>query len=165
MALGIAAAACFVIAAGLLLAAHLARTGLSPVRDAVSDYGTTHVHQLYRAMVVALGVGGILLALGLARDTDAGSLGWLWAYGLSRIAIAGFMTDRDPPPFTTEGRIHWLLAAVASPRSRWGRPTSTGPARPTGRRRSASSWPSRRSRRSSHASCRRCERCSAWRSA
>jgi hypothetical protein len=23
------------------------------------------------------------------------------------------MTDRDPPPFTREGRIHWLLAAIA----------------------------------------------------
>mgnify|MGYP001290592613 CR=1 FL=1 len=98
---------------GLLIAAHRAPTGLDPVRDAVSDYGTTAHHLLYRAMVIALGAGAVVLALGLGAATGAGGLAWLWAYGLARIAIAGFMTDRDPPPFTTEGRVHWLLAAVA----------------------------------------------------
>ncbi|HWX51753.1 MAG TPA: DUF998 domain-containing protein, partial [Solirubrobacteraceae bacterium] len=49
----------------------------------------------------------------LERSTDAGgSLFWLWLYGASRIAIAGFMTDYDRPP-TVEGRIHLLLAALA----------------------------------------------------
>jgi len=64
-------------------------------------------------MVIALGIGALLLAVALGRGSDAGRLFWLWIYGGSRIAIAGFMTDRDPPPFTTEGRVHWLLAAVA----------------------------------------------------
>jgi hypothetical protein len=111
--LGIAAAACFAIATALLVRLHLLPTGLSPVRDAVSDYGTTRYHGHYRAMVIALGVGAILLAGGLASETDAGSLVWLWVYGAGRIAIAAFMTDRDPPPSTTEGRVHWLLAGVA----------------------------------------------------
>ena len=113
MALSIVALACLAVAVGLLVRLHALPTGLSPVRDAVSDYGTTRWHAHYRAMAIALGLSAIALALGLARDTDAGSLLWLWLYGASRIAIAGFMTDRDPPPFTTEGRIHWLLAAVA----------------------------------------------------
>jgi hypothetical protein len=113
VAFGVAALACFAVASALLTRLHLRPTGLNPVRDAVSDYGTTPYHRDYRAMVVSLGVGALLLAAGLARRTDAGSLFWLWAYGAGRIAIAAFMTDRDPPPFTPEGRIHWLLAAVA----------------------------------------------------
>lgn len=113
MVLGLLAAACFVVAVVLLVRLHVVRTGLDPVRDAVSDYGTTPFHRNYRVMVVALGAGAILLALGLARRTDAIDLFWLWVYAASRIAIAGFMTDRDPFPITPEGRIHWILAAIA----------------------------------------------------
>jgi hypothetical protein len=113
MALAAAELALVAVAAALLVRLHLLPTGISPVREAISDYGTTPFHRNYRAMVVALGVGAILLALALGRETDAGSLYWLWIFGASRVAIAGFMTDRDPPPFTGEGRIHWLLATVA----------------------------------------------------
>lgn len=113
MVLGAFAAACFAIATVALLRLHLLPTGMGPVADAVSDYGTTSFHRYYRVMAVALGVGALLLAVGLARDTNAGSLYWLWVYGVSRIAIAGFMIDRDPPPLTREGRIHLLLAAAA----------------------------------------------------
>jgi Protein of unknown function (DUF998) len=113
MLLGIAATACFAAATILLVSLHAAPTGLRPVRDAVSDYGATPWHRRYRAMAVLLGIGAILLAVGLARETNARDVYWLWAYGVSRIAIAGFMTDRNPPPVTTQGRIHWLLAAVA----------------------------------------------------
>jgi hypothetical protein len=113
MTLAILALACFALAIALLVRLHVARTRLDPVVDAVSDYGTTGYHHLYRAMVIALGAGAVLLAVGLGHYTDAGALAWLWAYGAARIAIARFMTDRDPPPFTREGRIHWLLAAVA----------------------------------------------------
>jgi hypothetical protein len=113
MALGIAAAACFAVAVVLLGAMHVVPSGLRPVRDAVSDYGTTRFHLLYRAMVIVLGAGAGLLAIGLARRTDAGALAWLWIYAGSRVAIAVFMTDRDPPPLTTPGRVHLLLATLA----------------------------------------------------
>jgi hypothetical protein len=113
MVLGALAAACFALATAALIRLHLLPTGMSPVADAVSDYGTTSFHRYYRATAVALGVGALLLAIGLARDTNADSLYWLWIYGVSRIAIAGFMIDRDPPPLTREGRIHLLLAAAA----------------------------------------------------
>jgi hypothetical protein len=86
---------------------------LDPRPDAVSDYGTTPYHGYYRAMVILLGAGAATLAAGLGGQTNASSLLWLWLYAGSRILIAGFMTDRDPPPFTAEGRVHWLLAAVA----------------------------------------------------
>lgn len=80
---------------------------------AVSDYGITRYTLLYRGMAVLLGAGAILLALALGTDTDAGKLEWLWVFGVSRIAIAGFMTDRPGRPITAEGRIHWALAAAA----------------------------------------------------
>lgn len=113
MAFGVVALACFAVAVALLVRLHLAPTGLRPVPAAVSDYGTTRFHRDYRAMVIALGVGAIVLAIGLARDTDAPGLWWLWVYGASRITISAFMTDRDPAHLTGEGRVHWLLAAVA----------------------------------------------------
>jgi hypothetical protein len=102
-----------VAASAVLVRLHFLPTGLSPIKDAVSDYGTTRFHPYYRAMVVLLGAGSALFAIGLAQDTDARGLAWLWIFAASRVAIAGFMTDADPPPFTREGRVHWLLAATA----------------------------------------------------
>jgi hypothetical protein len=110
---GVLAAAGLATAVVLLVRMHLVPTGLRPVPDAVSDYGTTAYHRNYRAMVIALGASAILLAVGLARETDAVDLFWLYVYGASRIAIAGFMTDRDPKRISPEGRVHWLLAAIA----------------------------------------------------
>lgn len=113
MTLAIASIACVAAATVVLVRLHLLPTGLDPVPDAVSDYGTTRFHAHYRVMVVLLGAGAALLAAGLSARTEAGSLVWLWLYAGSRLAIAGFMTDRDPPPSTTEGRVHLLLAALA----------------------------------------------------
>jgi hypothetical protein len=94
---------------------HLAGTGLDPVRDAVSDYGTTSSHRLYRFQVVAFGAAALLLMAALAGDDRVGASGlaWLAVYGAARISIAWFMIDRDPRRQTTEGRIHALLAALA----------------------------------------------------
>lgn len=113
MVLGVVATVCFVAAGALLVRVHLLPTGLNPARDAVSDYGTTRFHLYYRVTVVCQGAGALLLAIGLARGTDATGLAWLWVYGVSRIAIAGVMTDPGPSPVTTEGRVHLLLASTA----------------------------------------------------
>jgi sugar phosphate permease len=94
---------------------HRHPTGLDPVRDAVSDYGNTPFHPLYRLQVVAYGVAALLLTGALADGTDVGTTGldWLVLYGAARIAIAGFMIDRDPALPTRAGRLHWLLATLA----------------------------------------------------
>lgn len=113
MLLGLASAAGSILAALLLFRLHLLPTGLNPVRDAVSDYGRTPFHRSYRTMVILLGAAAALLALGLRADTDAVGVWWLWLFAGCRIAIAWFMTDDNPPPVTTEGRIHALLAAGA----------------------------------------------------
>jgi hypothetical protein len=113
MALGLLGAACLAIAAGLLVQMHLLDTGLDPVRDAVSLYGTTRIHRHYRAMVIALGLSALLIAIGLRRDTDAHHLIWLWIFGSCRIAIAGFMMDGDRTSPSVAGRVHLLLAVGA----------------------------------------------------
>jgi hypothetical membrane protein len=113
--LAIAATACFIAATLVLLRAHLLPTGHHPQRDAVSDYGVGPYHRYYRAMVVLLGLGAGLLAAGLARDSEAGTVGlaFLGAYALARLAIAFFMTDLPGEAVTTAGRIHVVLAAIA----------------------------------------------------
>ncbi|MDX6666161.1 MAG: hypothetical protein QOG68_2367 [Solirubrobacteraceae bacterium] len=113
--LAIGAAACFIAATLTLLRVHLLPTGLTPLSDAVSDYGAGAYHRYYRAMVVLLGAGTGLLVVGLARDSEAGALGltFLGIYAAARLAIAWFMTDLPGRPVTTEGRVHLVLAAIA----------------------------------------------------
>lgn len=99
----------------ILVRLHTLPTGLSPMRDAVSDYGATRFHLYYRAMVALLGAGAGFLALALHGNNDVGRGGivWLWVFALSRIAIAGFMTVRPGRRVTTAARIHLVLAAAA----------------------------------------------------
>ena len=103
------------LGAGAVVRLHLVPAGLSPVRNAVSDYGTTDQHLLYRVQVVAFGAAALLLMAALADDDGIRRSGlvWLAIYGGARIAIAWFMIDRDLTAPTTEGRVHALLAALA----------------------------------------------------
>jgi len=89
-------------------------------------------------MVVLQGLGAILIAVGLGQETDVQSLGWLYVYGVVRVLVSGFMTDREPDSartLTRTGRIHMLLAgtafasiAVAASHLDWtGKPAVLGP--------------------------------------
>ncbi len=129
---------CVAASAVILITLHVVPTGLDPIRYAVSDYGWTSYHLGYRAMVVLQGVGAILIAVGLGQETDVASLGWLYAYGVVRLLVSGFMTDREPESLrslTRTGRIHVLLAgtafasiAVAASHLDWtGKPAVLGP--------------------------------------
>lgn len=117
MALGALGAVCIAITAGLLVQMHLLGVGLDPVSDAVSLYGTTRAASRYRAMVVFFGAGALLIAGGLAADTDARRLYWLWIFGACRVAIAGFMIDplggSGRRRLTRAGWIHVALAMAA----------------------------------------------------
>jgi hypothetical protein len=107
---------CVVASGVILIALHVVPTGLDPIRYAVSDYGWTSHHAGYRMMVVLQGAGAILIAVGLGQKTDAASLGWLYVYGIVRLLVSGFMTDREPASLrsvTRTGRIHVLLAGTA----------------------------------------------------
>src|SRR5262245_64516468 len=138
MAYAVVGLVCVVASGVILVAFHFLPTGLDPVRYAVSDYGWTQYSAGYRVMVVLLGLGAILIAVGLGQETDAQSLGWLYVYGVVRVLVAGFMTDREPEnllSLTWTGRIHVLLAgtafasiAVAASHLDWtGKPDILGP--------------------------------------
>lgn len=109
------AAAAFVAAAVTLVWVDVLRTGHSPARDAVSDYGAGPYRWFYSTIVVSLGLGALLLLLALARGTDvaAGGLIWLGVYSVARMAIAWFPTDLEGKPVTPVGRAHLALAASA----------------------------------------------------
>lgn len=113
--LALGATVCFIASVLVLVRTHLLPTGRDPIRDAVSDYGVGAYHRYYRALVVLLGLGAILLGVALARDTQAGPLGlaFLGAYSAARLAIAFFMTDLRDEVMTTAGRMHVVLAAIA----------------------------------------------------
>ena len=129
---------CVAMSGVILITLHFLPTGLDPIRYAVSDYGWTSYHVGYRTMVVLQGVGAVLIAVGLGQETDVQSLGWLYVYGVVRLLVAGFMTDREPESLgslTRTGRIHMLLAgtavasiAVAASHLDWtGKPSVLGP--------------------------------------
>jgi hypothetical membrane protein len=105
------------LAAGVaaIVRLHLAPTGLDPMRDAVSDYGTTPYHWYYRFQVVAFGVAAALLAVALADDRFVRTSGvvWLAIYAAARVAIAAFMIDRGVQTPTRQGRVHLVLATLA----------------------------------------------------
>lgn len=113
----LAALAAAAVAAGTvsLVWVNFLPTGHRPMVDAVSDYGASPYRAFYRATVMLLGLGALLLLAALAHGTGVPAAGliWLGAYGVTRIAIAFFPTDLEGETVTTTGRVHLLLAATA----------------------------------------------------
>jgi len=93
---------------GCLVYLHLAPTGYSPVRNAVSEYGIGAYGAWYRAQVRCAGVAAILLAVALRHHTRVVVL--LLVLAAARIAISLF-------PVTH--RSHVLFALVAFTSASW----------------------------------------------
>ena len=104
MELAVASLACTGVCAGCLVFLHLAPTGYSPLRDAVSRYGVGAYAPWYQAQAVFCGASAILLAFALRRPTQIVAL--LVMFGVARIAITQF-------PMDSKREAHWLLAVVA----------------------------------------------------
>ena len=96
---------------------HLEPTGLSPVRNAVSQYGITAFRVGYRVATIAFGVAAVALAVGI--DRVAGKDGrelvvvLLVLFALARGAIGWFPMDVPGTARTSTGQMHGLLALVA----------------------------------------------------
>jgi Protein of unknown function (DUF998) len=110
MIFGLIATISLVAAAALLVRLHMLFTDVSPISGAVDDLGRRRYHPYYRAMVVLLGLAAFVLAVGLARETDAVAVAWLSIYGGSRVAIAGVMTD--PRRAAAGGWVHLGLVLL-----------------------------------------------------
>lgn len=109
------------IALGVVVASlgwlHLQPTGLSPVRNAVSQYGITAFRAGYRVATIAFGLAGLALAVGIDRATPGSGaslvIALLAIFALARGAISWFPMDAPGQPRTSTGTIHGLLAIAA----------------------------------------------------
>jgi len=98
-----------------LIVLHLVPSGIHPMSDPVSLYGTTRFNILYRVQAIASGLCALCLLLVLAgQQTNLPVFGLLMlgCYGVARICIAAFMMDTYGKR-TRTGLIHIILAAVA----------------------------------------------------
>ncbi|HEX2702474.1 MAG TPA: DUF998 domain-containing protein [Solirubrobacteraceae bacterium] len=97
---------------------HLAPTGLSPVRNAVSQYGITSFRAGYRVATIAFALAALALAFGLHRALQGdGQLRLvvvlLIVFAIARALITWFPMDAPGTPHTTTGARHGMLAIVA----------------------------------------------------
>lgn len=102
------------MAMGCLVRLHRLAPEVSPIRDAVSDYGAGPHAVWYRAQVVLVGSATIATWGGLlAASFDGDGTAWLLVFAISRISISAFPVDLSEAEPTPRGRIHTVLAATA----------------------------------------------------
>ncbi|MGA3354501.1 MAG: DUF998 domain-containing protein [Acidimicrobiales bacterium] len=108
------ALAAVVVSLGYL---HLEPTGLSPVRNAVSQYGITSFRAGYRVATIAFGLSGVALASGVDRAVSGRGrslvVGLLVVFAAARFAIGWFPMDAPGAARTQTGQTHGLLALFA----------------------------------------------------
>ena len=95
---------------------HLQPTGLSPIRNPVSQYGITSFHAGYRAATIAFGTAGLALAAGMSLAIAGRGLVvviLLVVFAIARAAISWFPMDARGAKWTRTGQMHFLLAFVA----------------------------------------------------
>lgn len=96
---------------------HLAPTGLSPVRNAVSQYGITKFRAGYRVATIAFAVSGLALAVGLAGEISGRGrvqvVGLLLVFAAARAVISWYPMDAPGAQRSPTGRAHGWLAFAA----------------------------------------------------
>ena len=112
--------ACLVVAGlvsgvGALVVLHLCPTGLSPLRNAVSQYGITAYRGGYRVQTLSYAVAGLGAVLGLS--SYGGEVGPVVAccavFALARGAISWFPMSPPGGPPAKSGPYHAVLALAA----------------------------------------------------
>jgi hypothetical protein len=95
---------------------HVVPTGLSPIRNAVSQYGISDYSAGYRAATLGAAGAAGALAVGLGRALSGGGIGvvvgLLVVFALARAAISWVPMDDPAAPRTDTGRRHGLLAIL-----------------------------------------------------
>jgi Protein of unknown function (DUF998) len=95
---------------------HIEPTGLSPLRNAVSQYGITSFKAGYRAATIAFAVAGLALAIAVSQALHhqaSATIVLLVVFAAARAAISWFPMDHPGDPRTQTGAIHGLLAIAA----------------------------------------------------
>jgi hypothetical protein len=96
---------------------HVAPTGYSPVRNAVSEYGVGPYARWYGLQATLTGVAAICLAVALGHPRRVVAL--LAVLAAARIAIGWFPTDAASGQPTRRGGMHLLLALAAFTAAPW----------------------------------------------
>jgi len=104
-----------VVGLAALVVLHVLPTGLSPARNAVSQYGITRYRNGYRVQTLGYALAGLGAAVGLTKLL--GSVQFVVAlcvvFAAARAAISWFPMDAPGGDHTATGRRHGLLAIVA----------------------------------------------------
>ncbi len=101
---------------GSLIRLHLLDTGLSPVRNAVSQYGISSRPGGYRVATLAFAAAGVALAFALSDATDgraSATVRLLVVFALARAVISWFPMDAPGSALTRTGLWHGVLAILA----------------------------------------------------
>lgn len=96
---------------------HTVPSGLSPVRNAVSQYGISEYRMGYRVATITFATSGVALAVALndaTRDRDSATFRLLIVFAVARAVISWFPMDQPgTSPRTRTGIAHGLLAIAA----------------------------------------------------
>lgn len=100
---------------GALVVLHLSPTGLSPVRNAVSQYGITTYKSGYRVQTLGYALAGVGAAVAIGGLEGPGGLvvGLCVLFALARGAISWYPMDVPGARPTRTGRVHGVLAIGA----------------------------------------------------
>ena len=98
-----------------LVVLHVLPTGLSPVRNPVSQYGISDHRGGYRVQTLAYGVAGVGAAVGVSGlpGPTGVVVGLCALFAVARMAISWFPMDVPGTQRTETGRRHGLLAICA----------------------------------------------------
>jgi hypothetical protein len=113
---GVTALLALAVTVASLVWLHLEPTGLSPVRNAVSQYGITAFRAGYRVATIAFGAAGIALAVGIGQALASRAKAvvvLLVIFAIARAAISWFPMDKPGANRTPTGQMHGLLAIAA----------------------------------------------------
>ena len=103
------------VGVGALVVLHLLPTGLSPMRNAVSQYGITRYRLGYRVQTIAFAVAGAAAAIGLAEAAPGRAravIALVVVFAFARLVISWFPMDEPGGERTNHGTMHGLIAIV-----------------------------------------------------
>ncbi len=103
------------VGVGALVVLHVLPTGLSPMRNAVSQYGISAYAMGYRVQTLAYGLAGVGAAIGLASLHGPTELVVVLCavFAAARMLISWFPMDQPGAERSEHGRRHGLLAIGA----------------------------------------------------
>jgi hypothetical protein len=100
---------------GAVVVLHLLPTGLSPMRNAVSQYGITRYRLGYRIQTIAFAVAASAASVGLVEAAPGRAralIALLVVFALARLVISWFPMDEPGSGPTNTGRMHGVIAIV-----------------------------------------------------